>query len=207
MALQIDDFFENLTKPDVLADEVVSLGTSYDFTREEIDQRGDLGDFWGAVKYFANSNLPNSYFLQQFFPPYPRPFCQSEYWHGFAAVLAYRGIDKIDDVKEDIFYWFQDGNWAGNEIILPFVLRNKDKLKSSFVNVIWKVFDIGDTVWFCFSFEVYKKFYNLKNIQLSELIERIDYYHVDLETWEIEKRQFESDLARLFPRNQNDKPS
>ncbi|MDR2267214.1 MAG: hypothetical protein LBE09_06505 [Christensenellaceae bacterium] len=194
------DCFENLSHPDILYDEALLCGRPYIFERDEIDKRGDLGEFWDAVKYFANSDLPNSYFLQHLKPPYPELFCRKKYWHGLATVLAYRGIDKIDDVKEDIFVWFQDGNWPGNEVVWPFILKNKEQLKDSFINSVWKAFDIYDIGWFWYSIKTFEKFYELKNEELAEIIDRIFNYAGNLENWSDDKKQFENELSRLFPR-------
>ncbi|MDR2091479.1 MAG: hypothetical protein LBP62_07535 [Clostridiales bacterium] len=58
--------------------------------------------FMDGVKLFAESGLPNEFFLRHFFPPYPEPFCRKKYWEGFAKVLEYRGVNKLDDVKNDV---------------------------------------------------------------------------------------------------------
>ena len=111
--------------------------------------------FLNSVNEFAQSDLSNKFFLQQFFPPYPKPFCEKKYWHGFAKILETRGLQKIDDVKEDLFIWFQDGNWPGNEIIQPFIKNNKSYFKSSFINSILKAIDVDDISWACYMIDVF----------------------------------------------------
>jgi hypothetical protein len=184
-------------------DECIAHRKPYDVT--EVMLRKDLGAFWEGVRYLAQSDLPNDYFLRQFTPPFhpTKPFAQKDYWHGFAAVLAYRGIERIDDVKEKIFIWFQDAHWPGAFVIQSFISQHKDALKDTFVNVIWQAFDEGDIGWFDYMMTLFIKFYELKNPELDILVDEI--WHKDGAHWNEYKPTLESALLRLFPKNQAQK--
>jgi hypothetical protein len=185
---------------DVYYEECIEQSKIYDV--DEARLKGEsLGAFWEGVRYLAQSDLPNDYFLRQFsITVDTKPFTQKEYWHGFAAVLAYRGIEKLDDVKEKIFIWFQDPNWPGAFVIQSFVSKHKDALKDTFVNVIWQAFDEGDIGWFWCLMYTFIQLYELKNPELDILVDEI--WHKDGLHWNEYKPTLESALLRLFPKNQ-----
>jgi hypothetical protein len=182
--------------------ECIEQNKPYDVT--EVMLRKDLGAFWEGVRYFAQSDLPNDYFLRQFSITVDiEPWARKKYWHGFAAVLAYRGIEKLDDVKEKIFIWFQDANWPGVFVIKSFVSKHKDALKDTLVNMIWQAFDERDIGWFGYMIYLFFELYELKNPELEVLADEI--WHKDGEHWNEYKPTLESALLRLFPKTKRSK--
>lgn len=101
------------------------------------------------IDFFANSELPNTWFLQQFSkPPHNKyPFYQKQYWELFAKIIIKRGVKSIK--KEDILIlnWFQEFNWPGLREIAVFVRENSLFFKDYFVRAVVEAFTLDDLLW------------------------------------------------------------
>lgn len=49
---------------------------------------------------FAESKLPNDFFIQQFNYDVKAPFYEKKYWDSFAKILVYRGLEKTKNVHK-----------------------------------------------------------------------------------------------------------
>ena len=47
----------------------------------------------------------------------PKRMYHKDLWENAAIVLSKKGINQIEDIIIDLFYWFQDLNWPGVDII------------------------------------------------------------------------------------------
>lgn len=94
---------------------------------DDLSQYADSQKREEAIAYFAESDLPNRYFLQQFSPDNQDVIFKNRYlWQGFAEVLVKRGFPKVRDVKEELFEWAYTCT-AGGWIIRKFVIKNKQE--------------------------------------------------------------------------------
>jgi hypothetical protein len=123
-----------------------------------------------AVDYFVSSEYPNSYFLQQFYPPYSAPFYHKKYWEAFAQILIRRGLPKINDVKCDILQWLKDVNWSGCTAITQFILSNRSCFQQEILNSIYKAYKEKDIIWFKNLLVVFFQ----KNSYALEIVEYLD---------------------------------
>ena len=56
----------------------------------------------------------------------PKRMYHKDLWENAAIVLSKKGINQIEDIIIDLFYWFQDLNWPGVDIIAS-LLKNIPK--------------------------------------------------------------------------------
>ena len=118
--------------------------------KEKIDVLNEADRFVSEsdVALFADSNLPNAFFLQHFLCPGAEPFCRKRYWRSFARVLISRGIERIADVKKELLIWLQDVNWPGSAEVFQFILFNllsfQDEIKISMLEAV----KTKDEAWF-----------------------------------------------------------
>lgn len=101
----------------------------------------------GSVDKFAESDLSNGFFLQQFTKIGEEPFCQKKYWTSFAKILIKRGIDRISDVRETMLIWLQDINWPGSDLIWDFVLANYTEYLQPLKKCIVSAIITDDSAW------------------------------------------------------------
>lgn len=113
--------------------------------------------FKKIVKYFAESDIPNTYFVAPVSDnPCLTPVLDSippanhgkNYWDGFAAVLVARGLPEIDDVKADMLHWLEDINWPGNASIIIFVKQNLSAFRDEIFSALKEAYENKDIIWF-----------------------------------------------------------
>lgn len=113
--------------------------------------------FKRIVKYFAESDIPNSYFvapisdkpcLTPVLDGIPPADHGKNYWNGFAAVLVSRGLPKMNDVKADMLHWVEDVNWPGNASIIMFVKQNLSAFLSEIFSALKEAYEKKDVIWF-----------------------------------------------------------
>ena len=81
-------------------------------------------------KYITNLNWNKSRITQQkaidklvkmrgshWYLVLPKRMYHKDLWENAAIVLSKKGINQIEDIIIDLFYWFQDLNWPGVDII------------------------------------------------------------------------------------------
>lgn len=124
------------------------------------------------IALFADSNLPNRFFLQHLLQPESEPFCRKNYWRSFARILICRGIEQIQDVKKDLIVWLQDINWPGSMEIFKFILQNfsqfQDEIKKSIIEAV----GTKDEQWFN---TIWLMLYQKQKLSHVEISERIRY--------------------------------
>lgn len=99
------------------------------------------------VTFYAKSNLPNTWFLQQFSGKKIYPFYKKHYWPFFAMVLIERGIESFTNEGVLVMIWFQDFNWPGLREIVVFMRENAAFFKSYFVEAMVEAFQTDDIGW------------------------------------------------------------
>lgn len=113
--------------------------------------------FKRIVKYFAESDIPNAYFVAPILDkPCLTPVLDGippadhgkKYWDGFAEVLVTRGLPKINDVKAEMLHWLQDINWPGNASIIIFVKQNLSAFSSEIFSALKEAYENKDVIWF-----------------------------------------------------------
>lgn len=114
-------------------------------------------EFKNMVKYFAESDIPNAYFVAPISDnPCTAPVLDGvlpaehgkKYWDGFAAVLVARGLPKINDVKADILHWVEDINWPGSDAVIIFVNQNFSAFLPEIFATLEEAYDKKDIGWF-----------------------------------------------------------
>ena len=149
----------------------------------------DEETFKKAVKYFAESDLPNGYFLQ-FVTCKTKEYAEKYgeiktnniksgrfLTESFAEVLVARGIDKLQDVADDMFLWFEDINGIGNGVIGRFLEANstdsgfKEAAKRAVIREYHKNSNLQEELVI---FEALSIFYGDKKL-VQEMIK--DYYN------------------------------
>lgn len=114
-------------------------------------------EFQRIVRYFAESDIPNTYFVAPLSEnPCLTPVIDGvqpashgkNYWDGFAAVLVARGLPKINDVKADMLHWLEDINWPGNALIIIFVKQNLSEFLTEIFSALKKAYNNKDVIWF-----------------------------------------------------------
>lgn len=135
--------------------------------------------FQRIVKYFAESDIPNAYFvapisdkpcLTPVLDGVPPADHGKNYWEGFAAVLVSRGLPKINDVKADMLHWLEDINWPGNVSIILFVKQNLSSFLAEIFSALKEACNNKDVIWFenllhCFLYD---------SIYVQEILEYLE---------------------------------
>ena len=125
------------------------------------------------IKGFAESNLPNQFFLEQFLQPGKEPFCEKKYWRSFARILICRGIERLKDVKTELLIWLQDVNWPGFEEICKFVLSNFSEFKVAVMHSVIKALNEKDDGWFYSLWIILFKSKNMTEFEISKNMKMI----------------------------------
>lgn len=129
---------------------------------EDLEEKYDF--YEDAINYFVNSDLENSIFIKQFTEP-GLIYSQKKYWDAFATIIVRRGYPAVDNIKEDILFWWQDTNWPGFETINKFVIDNKKVFSNPVNDKIRYAHNIRDVIWFKNLLELY---FNIKEINSKE---------------------------------------
>lgn len=127
--------------------------------------------FLQGIKEYAESELPNDYFLKHLKEPYSDPFCEKKYWRGFAMVLVQRGLPKIEDVKNDLLLWFQDINMLGSKEIYEFVKQNISDFIIPIKSVLLQAYNNNDDQWFYRLFQVWYECDSSMDLETKKFIE------------------------------------
>lgn len=101
-----------------------------------------------VVNYFAESDLPNKFFVASIVDNSHFERFGKNHWDGFAAVLVARGIPRISDVKADMLHWWEDLNWPGNPTIITFVRQNLIEFETEILSAVKEAYDKNDIIWF-----------------------------------------------------------
>lgn len=123
-----------------------------------------------TIESFANEDLPNEFFIQQFLQPGIKPFCEKKYWRSFARILICRGVNKLSDVKEELLMWLQDINNPGSVEICRFVGDNFIEFEAAIKTDILKALDKGDDAWFNTLLVVLLQNKGLPEIEISSVL-------------------------------------
>lgn len=121
-----------------------------------------------AVNYFAKSDLPNSFFLQQFFGD--KGGLGKRYWQSFAEVLCARGLPRVADVADDMLIWLQDINWPGSGTIIKFVQAHFNEFKPSIIRAVERAHSERDVIWF----EWLLSYFFLNSAYAHEIVDYLD---------------------------------
>ena len=127
------------------------------------------------INKFAESELPNKFFLQQFTNIGEEPFCHKKYWKAYAEILISRGISRIADVREDILIWLQDINWPGSDLIWSFVLKNFSEFSEPLKKCINLAISTDDSAWFNTLLSLVYKSKGYSDKKISEKLSKTDY--------------------------------
>ena len=100
-----------------------------------------------VVDFLAKSELPNTWFLQQFTENNVYPFYKKKYWVLFANVIMKRGIESIKEEDVLILVWFQDFNWPGLREIVVFIRENSAFFKDFFIKSMNEALITADIGW------------------------------------------------------------
>ena len=114
---------------------------------EKLNELVFSSEFLQAIQEFADSDLPNSFFLQHLNDSCPLIFREKRFWIGFAKVLTTRGYEKIKDDAEAMLMWLQDINWPGNCVVIPFVRKNFAFFRKTILQCITRAWYSNDTAW------------------------------------------------------------
>jgi hypothetical protein len=79
----------------------------------------------------------------QWFLVLPRRNYNKDLWENAAIVLSKKEFDQIEGILVDLFYWFQDLNWPGVDIILNLLKRIP---KEAFEKALSKARIIAETL-------------------------------------------------------------
>jgi hypothetical protein len=121
-----------------------------------------------SVKKFAESKLPNEFFLQQFTQIGKEPFCQKKYWTSFAKILINRGISCVKDVLETMLIWLQDINCPGSDLIWNFVIVNFAEFSQPLKKCIVSAIITDDIAWFNALLSLVYKIKGFSDLEISK---------------------------------------
>ena len=128
--------------------------------------------FLHAIQEFADSDLPNSFFLQLLNDSCPLIFREKRFWIGFAKVLTTRGYERIKDDAEAMLMWLQDINWPGVCVIVPFVRKNFAFFRKTILQCITRALYSNDMAWANALLILYSEETGMSADKRDELIEK-----------------------------------
>ena len=105
----------------------------------------NLENYDKMIKHYANSDLPNSWFVAPFTNCCLDAF--KDYLHFFARVITFRGLPKINDIKTEMLFWLQDVNWPGAGEICYFIRDNFLDFKDLIIRQIFHALDIEEDLY------------------------------------------------------------
>lgn len=129
-----------------------------------------------TIDMFANSNLPNSYFVKQFTDIGQQPFCDKKYWRSFSRILIARGANALTDVYRQMLMWLQDINWPGSVEIANFVCQNFDAFCTAARRCVDQALQASDDAWLNCLLLTACKSRNFSVEQQREIFKKVDLF-------------------------------
>lgn len=148
-----------------------------------------------TIELFAKSELPNSFFVQQFAEN--SSYAHKKYWESYAKIISRRGLPAVNDIKKEILCWWKDANYPGFWTIREFVLKNGNCFWEETKQALISAYEQKDIGWFKWLIEllVMDIAPNLCKENIDKLNEMLDYLEDD--DWKEFSKIYQKDLYEI----------
>ena len=145
-----------------------------DISKLSIYQKeNNIEEYNKFVKETALSNISNKYFARPW-----ENHIEIVYWQGFLDVLFSRGIDNIQDVKNDLLEWLDDPCRLGFAEVCDFIVQNKNQFIPLLKRKIIKEFYNKEFQYVIHLFLVYNKCSNSPK-DIDSIVNKMDEFDIE----------------------------